>query len=214
MLVDLILKGRKVLIIGRGYEVEFRAKQFSAEGAEVAVVSGERLLFSRWKSSLKKSGPFLLVIASGNLALDQRIATFARERGVRLVYVVDRPELNDLNMAGIAKIGDIRVAVSTGGKSPAMAGALRRKIESLISPEDVLQVKLQAEIRSQIMAKVRDPDKRKRIIRRLIHDKKILAMLEADNFEAAKSRALETIARVSKEEEEEARVSGGRRRNS
>ena len=58
-------------------------------------------------------------------------------------------------MPAIAKIEDVRVAISTGGSSPAMASIIRQKIEKMnctgqckcITHQDLLQIKLQSQIR-------------------------------------------------------------------
>jgi siroheme synthase-like protein len=214
MLVDLALTGKKTLVIGKGEEVRIRATQLAAEGAKVAILSDEdtrhsndigkasgfeflRDDFDRWKSVLQKIRPFVVVVSTGELRRDEKIATYAR--GVsNLVYVVDRPKLNDINMAGIAKLGDVRVAVSTQGLSPAMAGILRRKIESVITAEDILLVKLQGEVRSYLKSAVDDPAYRRKIVYRLVRDKIILSLLGSKKYDEAKERALEVISRNSK----------------
>ncbi|MGI0079031.1 MAG: hypothetical protein ACRECH_05355, partial [Nitrososphaerales archaeon] len=85
-------------------------------------------------------------------------------------------------------------AVSTRGLSPAMAGLLRRKIESLIDKEEILQVRLQGEVRSEIKRSIKDPSQRKKLIYRLIRDKRIFSLLKSDRFEDAKHYALDIIA--------------------
>ena len=212
MLVDLALNEKVALIIGRGSEVEIRARQLLAEYARVSVLTdpttgkqlgsssiGTRLNINshglaRWRQILKNNQAlFLTVISTGDSNLDEEIAQIAR--GVsKLVYVVDRPHLNDLNMTGVAKLGDIRVAISTGGLSPAMAGVLRRKIESLIEPEDILQVKLQGGIRTALKKSIEDPARRKKVVYKLIRDKKISSMLQSSKYEEARERALGLIA--------------------
>jgi siroheme synthase-like protein len=213
MLVDLALTGKNALIIGRGDEARIRAKQLLAEGARVAILSDDVIRESefrkarnleiltegleRWKSVLQKVRPFVVVVSTGKLWRDEKIAKYAH--GVsNLVYVVDRPNLNDINMTGVAKLGDVRVAVSTQGLSPAMAGILRRRIESIIAPEDILLVKLQGEVRSTLKSAVRDPERRKKLVYKLIHDKRILSSLRSKKFEQARSRALELITKNSR----------------
>ena len=209
MLVDLALIGKKALIIGRGEEVRIRAKQLATEGAKVAILADEetrskndfgraenfeflRAELGRWRSVLQQMHPFMVVVSTGKLSEDEKIATFARDLA-NLVYVVDRPDLNDINMAGIAKLGDVRVAISTGGLSPAMAGILRRKIESIITHEDILLVKLQGEVRKAMKNTVTDPEARKRLVYKLIRDKKIISLLRSKKYDQAKIRALELI---------------------
>jgi precorrin-2 dehydrogenase / sirohydrochlorin ferrochelatase len=212
LLVDLILREKDAVIIGRGYEVEKRARQLWAERANIVVLTDSSTAealdstilarpveirsngLDKWKETLLSKRPFLTVITTENEDLDEEIARFASTVS-KLVYVVDRPHLNDLNMTGVAKLGDIRVAVSTGGVSPAMAGVLRRKIESVIAPEDILQVKLQAQMRKKIRKSFSDPSARKKVVYKLIRDRKISAMLQSGEFDNAKGRALNIIAK-------------------
>jgi len=212
MLVDLALNEKIALIIGRGDEVEIRARQFLAEYAKITILTdretGKYLRSStlgrslniypgglaRWKQALRDKRPFLTIISTGEPSLDGEIAQDARDIS-KLVYVVDRPHLNDLNMTGVAKLGDIRVAVSTGGLSPAMAGVLRRKIESLIEPEDILQVKLQGEVKPVLKNSIADPVRRKKVVYKLIRDRGISSMLQSSKYEDARRRALSLIAK-------------------
>ena len=60
-----------------------------------------------------------------------------------MVYAVDNPALSDFILPAVAQVGDVKVAVSTGGKSPAMARVLRERIEKLVTPEDLLEIELQ-----------------------------------------------------------------------
>jgi len=209
LLVDLALSGKNVVIIGSGDEVGIRAKQLLAEGAKITVLTDRitkkelsenlsknleirRGTIKKWKQILDEVRPFLAVVCTGSQSQDEEIAEYAH--GVsRLVYVVDRPQLNDLNMTGVAKLGDVRVAVSTRGLSPAMASVLRRKIESIIGPEDILQVKLQGDVKSSLRASVSDPAQRKKIVYRLIRDKKISSMLQSNQYDDARRRALNLI---------------------
>jgi precorrin-2 dehydrogenase / sirohydrochlorin ferrochelatase len=211
MLVDLALNEKIALIIGKGDEVEIRARQLLAENAKITVLtdrateadlrsstSGKSLTIihdglTLWKQFLQKSErAFLVVVSTGDPDFDEEISRAAHCIS-RLVYVVDRPHLNDLNMLGVAKLGDIRVGVSTRGLSPAMAGLLRRKIEALIEPEDILQVKLQGEVKAELRRTITDPIRRKKVVYKLIRDKKISLMLQSKKFEDAHQRALDLI---------------------
>ena len=72
--------------------------------------------------------PALVVIARGD-ARNETWACLCRERGI-LVNVVDEPALCTFFVPAVIRRGDLTVAVSTGGASPAAAALLRRHIES------------------------------------------------------------------------------------
>ena len=100
-------------------------------------------------------------------------------------------------MAGIARLGDVRIAVSTQGLSPAMAGILRKKIESVVTPEDILLVKLQGEVRSLLKNRVANPAERKKLVYKMVRDKKILSALRSKKYQQAKDRAIDLIRKHS-----------------
>ena len=203
MLVDLNLKGRKTLvIISDELEAKKRARQALEAGSIVRIFrskssdeikkSGAEIFLEDLKNSINDFHPYLTMISTGNHTLDRKIARLARENG-SLVYVVDSPGLNDLNMPAVAKLGDIRIAISTGGKSPAMASILRKRIEKNIRMEDILQVRLQGEIRRRIKKSNLDKSARKKLIYALINDKRIKKLLKEENYGVALSLALKKI---------------------
>ncbi|MDE2581767.1 MAG: siroheme synthase [Rhodospirillales bacterium] len=63
-----------------------------------------------------------------------RLAAAAHDRGI-LVNVEDRPELCDFRNTAELRRGDLLVAVSTGGQSPGLAGAIRDRIGALFGPD-------------------------------------------------------------------------------
>ena len=188
MLVDLNLKGRKVLVLIKDpSEAKRRSAQAREAGAVVrlgAKYGGPKLI--------RSFSPFLTMISTGDRSLDRKIADEARRSG-SLVYVVDFPELNDLNMPAVAKLGDVRVGIYTGGKSPAMASLLRRRIEEEITKEDILQVRLHGEIRSRIKSRFKDYESRKGAIYDLLNDPKIKKLLSRGKYGEAKAAALSRI---------------------
>ncbi len=76
----------------------------------------------------------LLWIADLDAASAAALAAVARARGI-LVNVEDRPELCDFRNAAELRRGDLLIAVSTGGASPGLAGAIRNRIAALFGPE-------------------------------------------------------------------------------
>ena len=211
MLVDLILHGKKALVLGDNEEAELKARKLLDGGAEVTVIGHQitkgiqklvisrkvRLIVARpqnYTATIRHQRPNVVMVSTADPKLDRKLAHAARSLGA-LVCVVERPELNDFNMPASAKIGDISVAISTGGMSPAMASMLRRRIERTITKEDVLQVRLQHEIRRIAKDMLGDPASRKRLLYKIIHNRKIADLLRRNSFEEAKAHALEILRR-------------------
>ncbi len=212
MLIDLVLSGKQTLIVGEGKEPEYKALKLLDAKAKVTVVgesftAGLRRMASKSKGrvslisakptrevvlrAVQETHPRVVFISTGNPELDEELSEVARaaHESAPLVCVVDEPRLNDFNMPAIAKLGDIRVGVSTGGRSPAMAGILRRRIEKVITPEDVLQVRLQGYIRKASRKRLKDAASRKEFAYKVIRDRRIGALLRKRDYSAARRLA-------------------------
>jgi len=76
----------------------------------------------------------LLVLATDNKELHQRIRLVAKEKGI-LVNVADTPELCDFYLGSIVKKGNLKIAISTNGKSPTVAKRLKQVLSENIPDE-------------------------------------------------------------------------------
>jgi len=210
MLVDLNFQKKIVIIIGGGDELETRIRQFRDAGAKVIVADSgpnkkhlKSVKIVKWNGKgelnelIEKYNPYALILATTNKQLASKISKSARRQHPVLIYAVDMPNLNDFNMLAVAKLGNVRVAISTGGLSPAMASLLRKKIERNITTEDLQQIRLQALMRDRIKHRIKNAEIRKRCVYKIIHDRQIRKYLQDHKFEQAKklaSKQIESIA--------------------
>lgn len=82
-----------------------------------------------------------LVVAATNIpALNQQVRAYAKKAGL-LVNVADTPDLCDFYLGAIVTRGDLKIAISTNGKSPTFAKRFRQLLESSLPEEtdDLLQ---------------------------------------------------------------------------
>jgi siroheme synthase-like protein len=212
MLIDIVLAGEQALIVGEGKEPEYKAFKLLDAKARVTVVGesftdGLRRMASKSNGQVslisakptreivmraaKEKDPKVVFISTGNPGLDEELSEAVRATCGRaaLICVVDEPRLNDFNMPAIAMIGDIRVGVSTGGRSPAMAAVLRGKIEKVVTRQDVLQVRLQGYIRKECRRRLKDAASRKEFAYKVIRDRRIGALLRKNDYAGARKRA-------------------------
>ncbi len=211
MLIDLVVAGKDALVVGSGAEPEFKTRKLLDAKARVTVLgenhteglhalafrsagrvrlSSAKATPSSVKRAIARTAPVLVFISTGDPSLDERLAEAVKAAPrAPPVCVVDEPRLNDFNMPAIAKVGDICIGVSTGGRSPAMAGILRRRIEKVVTPEDVLQVRLQGQIRKLSKSRLSDALSRKEFAYRVIRDERIEALLREKDYTGAKSLA-------------------------
>jgi len=80
-------------------------------------------------------GKDLVLVATDNYATNLRIRKWAHYKGV-LVNVADTPELCDFYLGSIITKGNLKVAISTNGKSPTMAKRMREYFEEVL-PENM-----------------------------------------------------------------------------
>jgi precorrin-2 dehydrogenase / sirohydrochlorin ferrochelatase len=174
------LHGRRVLVVGGGVVAERKVESLMASGAEVTLVAPE---VTPLLSELVKSGTiqlrarkfiesdvdgFILAIsATGNAAAQEQIATAARLRNI-LVNTVDQPKLCDFIVPAVVRKGDVVVAISTSGKSPALAAALRAKLDTVITNDTARAARLLGEVRSEVHSRFADPDRRKQAFESIV----------------------------------------------
>lgn len=148
--IFLKLSKLKVLIIGGGNvaEEKLRFMLKSSPDAEITMIAP---LFRQGTLALAKKGDVTLindvfhkrflkghqiVIATTNVPeVNLYVYRQCRKRN-KLVNVADNPPLCDFYMGGIVTKGNVKVAISTNGKSPTTAKRLRQFFEDVI-PENV-----------------------------------------------------------------------------
>lgn len=98
------------------------------ENKEVKVIKRK---FRLW--DLRKKN---IVIATTDVpSINKRVQKACNRRGI-LVNVADTPELCDFYMGGIVTKGNLKIGISTNGKSPTMAKRIRQFLEELL-PEEI-----------------------------------------------------------------------------
>jgi siroheme synthase-like protein len=80
-------------------------------------------------------GISIVICATDNKELHARIKVLANQRGL-LVNVADTPELCDFYLGSIVQKGNLKIAVSTNGKSPTIAKRVKEVINEMI-PEEI-----------------------------------------------------------------------------
>ncbi len=113
-------------------------------------------------------GVFLAVAATDRPEVQEAVAREARRRGV-LVNVVDVPDLCDFYLPANVRRGSLVVSVSTEGKNPAFAVAVRDRIEEGIDPGVASGLEQLASARALVRARYpQEPDRRVEALRRLL----------------------------------------------
>ncbi len=99
----------------------------------LARAAGHRLV-RRLPTSQELATARMVFIAGRDTLHAYDLAATARAAGA-LVHVEDEPSLCDLHAPATLRRGDLLIAVSTGGQSPALAGQVKRFLGGLFGPE-------------------------------------------------------------------------------
>ncbi len=148
--IFLKVKELNVLIIGGGNVAEEKLTFLlkSSPDANVTMVSpmfreatvalakkgNVKLVKSKYKKRFLK-GRHIVVATTDKPKVNEKVYRHCREKSI-LVNVADNPPLCDFYMGGIVTKGNVKVAISTNGKSPTMAKRLRQFFEEVI-PENI-----------------------------------------------------------------------------
>jgi len=178
MMVD--LSGRRCLVVGGGRVAERKVALLLDCGAVVEVVSpdttpkltalaaaGTIHLVRRAVRPDDLTGAFLIFVATDDPVVNHTVAVQAREAG-GLVNVADAPEACTFHVPSAVRRGDLTIAISTGGGSPALAKRLRQRIEATIGPEYEAFLAALRELRTLAREAVLDPAERRAIYRRAL----------------------------------------------
>ncbi|MEN8764323.1 MAG: bifunctional precorrin-2 dehydrogenase/sirohydrochlorin ferrochelatase [Wenyingzhuangia sp.] len=115
----------KVTMISPFYREETIAK---AKEGKVRMIEGD------YDSSLLE-GKHIVIATTDVPRVNMKVYNDCKERSI-LVNLADNPPYCDFYMGGIVTKGNVKIGISTNGKSPTMAKRLRQFFESVL-PEDI-----------------------------------------------------------------------------
>jgi precorrin-2 dehydrogenase/sirohydrochlorin ferrochelatase len=193
--------GKKVVIFGGGAVGERKAAYFA--GADVIVVSrefapglrvlpGVRLVICDVTAAAIPElveGAFLVVAATGDPALNREIARVA---GAADILINSAEGGSDVILPSKIVQGDIMIAISTGGQSPAMARYLRQRLEESVGKELSDMVRLQSELRETLKKKIPSQEERERLLWQVLGDRSIWEAIKT-SYSDAKHLAIEKL---------------------
>lgn len=199
------------MVIGGGAEAYRKTRSFLDSGAIIWLISkdfsaevlklGETKKVTLLRTEIKDAKTFIeslnpkpdvLLAATDNSKLNLELVEAAKAHG-STVYAVDNPAISDFILPAIAHVGDVKIAVSTSGKSPAMAHILRERIEKLITPLDLVEIRLQEKIRTELKQKIADPKMRSKTLYAILNSLEVKTALMDGRISEAEQLALQLI---------------------
>ncbi|MBU1040672.1 MAG: bifunctional precorrin-2 dehydrogenase/sirohydrochlorin ferrochelatase [Proteobacteria bacterium] len=130
-------------------------------------------------------GVFLAIASTSSPMVNQRISDLCRERGV-LCNIVDQPEACSFIVPATVRRGDLTLAISTGGQSPALAKRIRKDLQEAFGQEYALFLDLMGRLRPLILSLGLDTRVNTEIFRALVGSR-LLEALRLGDAELAKA---------------------------
>lgn len=174
--VFLDLDKTRCLVIGGGTIAERKVEALLAAGGEVTLISPEltaalRALEAAGRLAVQQR-PYqrgdldavsLVIAATDDPALQRQIAADAKQANI-FCNIVDQPVLCSFIVPAVVQQGDLTIAVSTNGASPALAKKIRQDLTEQFGPEYAVALRLLRRIREQLMHEQRSAQDRQRLL--------------------------------------------------
>ena len=178
--ICLDIGGRRCVVIGGGKVAERKVAGLLECGATVSVVSPElseplRCLADRgginWVARPYQpgdlAGAFLVIAATDDPAVQEAVHTEA-EQGNLLLNVADVPKWCNFILPATTRQGELTIAVSTAGKSPALARKLREGFDREFGVEYAVLVELLGELRQVVLGRGMSHQQNKELFQQLV----------------------------------------------
>ena len=205
--VFLDLHGRRAVVIGGGAVAEQKVHGLVGAGAHVTVVSTDvtpalgalarRNAIEHKRRPYRRGdikGAWLAIAATDDRGTNGAVWAEAEQLGVPLNAVDDLEHCSFIAPA-VHREGDITVAVSTAGKSPALAVRLRQRIARLVGRAEARLCELLGELRPGLAERVPDTPARTALWYRIV-DSDVIDFVRRGDVEGARRRIDELVSRL------------------
>lgn len=179
------------MVIGGGNVALQKAKALLETGARLTVIAKNicacldslcqlhdiPYTVSTYKKEFIKDA-ILVIAATDDRAVNEAVFRDCRERRI-LCNVVDVPDLCDFYVPAIVRRGALQIAIGTDGYSPAFAGQLRRKLETLITEQHGEFINHLRQQRQAVIDQVEE-SKRKDVLVKMAGDESFAVFTQED----------------------------------
>jgi precorrin-2 dehydrogenase/sirohydrochlorin ferrochelatase len=168
--VNLVVDGRRCIVVGAGRIAARKISALLDAGAEVHVIAphsgsevrgwaaaGKLELIDRTFEPVDLDGAWLATTATGDPAVDHAVFVAAEERHV-WVNSADDPVNCSFTLMSVVRRGDLVLTIGTGGRSPALAAFLRARFEDEFGPEYTTLLDLLSDAREELRASGRSSE--------------------------------------------------------
>lgn len=190
---------------GAGIVAQRKVRRLLECGARVLVVSPEALPFLKTLAEKKKiifrkrrvvladlNGVYLAISATGDRKVNSLISSYCHRKGI-LVNIVDSPKECNFILPSVARRGNLTIAVSTDGISPALSKKIRRDLEGRFGPEYAKLLRLMAKLRPEVLRKIKNSKARKAFFQKAVQED-VLGLLKNNKELQAREKIRDILA--------------------
>ena len=192
------LEGRNCLVLGAGSVGEQKIRSLMDCGARIHVVApAASAAVKEWATrgalswnqrpfeSADLDGVFLVVAATSDVDVNHAIYREAQERGI-LCNVVDDPPHCDFYYPAVVRRGQLQIAISTAGLSPALAQRIRKQLEVEFSPAYAGWLEELGNRREKLFSAGGDSEERRQLLHRIATSEAFLEFERSNQTESGK----------------------------
>ena len=187
------LRGKRCLVVGAGQVGRRKIATLAECGAEEILVidlapaeacaellSHPAVVFAcRPYETTDLDGRFLVIASTDDEALNWRISRECAERGIPC-NIVDQPEKCSFIVPALFTQGDLTVAISTGGSSPALARKIRQGLGEFLGSEYGALLILMSRLRPMVLGLGLGSPANSTLFRELVNSPLLEALEQAD----------------------------------
>ena len=180
--VCLEISDKLCVVVGGGSVAERKVLGLLTAGARVRIISplltntltgladeGRIKWLERGYAQGDLAGALLIFAATDSTEVQEAVIQEAGQAG-QLVNVIDAPARCSFHVPAVVRRGDLTLAVSTGGKSPAVAAMVRKQLAQSYGEEYSQLLDLISRLREQVLAGDGDSTERKILFQNILHD--------------------------------------------
>ncbi len=161
--INLDIHNRMVVVVGGGVVAARKCSAILAAGGRLTVIAPtldpslaewyDQGLLSHLAREYARgdlAGAFLAFAATDEAHVNRAVAEEAQSRAI-LADIADAPDLCSFTLPAVMRQGELQIAVSTGGKSPALARLIRQQLERRYGKEYGTALAVMGKIREKLL---------------------------------------------------------------